>query len=1494
MADLILNLQVVGGEQVGSLKTSFDNLAAALTSANASMAQSAAQAKTMQSGFATLNRSIQGGFKGLADEMKSLTSGLTQLGQQLSSVQAAASAAPARKSGITKIKEDAEEGEVSVKQLRAALQSLYESQLVPVLDSAGSAIAGRFQTPLAGPDLRAMHAAGVQFTPDDRVRLLSLRDQLKAEDTLLKERAKILARSYQAEKQAYEGWITDQLRLNGVEDRIRQLRLQRMRDADAVFNKEGKNQTTKQLDLAAGAKSWLDQGRGIDEVRAKFGSLATAIAQSTVKYEELKTKALSASSAMKGGVKDIEDKMRQLDASFAAASTSSKFRRASEARAYLEDPNAGVRQAEALYGRSAVMIARNSKEMAALGAATYAHQNHVNKATESYKQLHTALRGAAGGMRMIWLTWGQPLSMLWAGFAAATAVKSATQNMVEFTHQLTVIQNVASATTNEIKDLSDTIMDLTKRSALSPVELASGAKVLAQAGLSAAQTRRALPVVSQFSQVGEVEPKLAAESLIGISSAFGMPTDDLSAVGDKIAKAAAVSQTSIENMTSAMRTASVIGEQYKADLDEVSAALALLAARNIVGSAAGTAMRNMFHEMYTPTKKGQEALEALNFTAFKANGGAKTLTEAFSELRESVQGFDPKSQLRLLNDIFGERGGKIGAALLADTQKFKEFLATIKDSKGFLSETAAGIQQSLKSQFTEIRNIFQSQLIAGMKESEGALDRVAKKVREFVSSTEFLEKVKTLFHAIGRAIEYIVENADTIGNAFKTWIAYQVASAATRDAGSIFSGLAGLAGSTGKNAVANVGELATKLGVSSKTMEGVAASASKFAGIGSALLITLGPALAKLGIDVAVTAGTLKAAEVVWDDFGEAMRRASNKGKDSWADFKGQFDRMMADVKRDIEALLKPEDPSEAVTGVFNIQRKNLENEYNAQKKAIAQSKASPADQQAQLAAAAHQYGTRYAELNRMEAALKFERDRLADQQDEAKVQRQMAAVRNNTLLGQGDKTYEGSEGGKGRTYSNAALTIMEKTLSYEEKLLAQGVAQYEFSEHAIKRMKDARILTEEQHNQALEALLKNRADFEVAHFTRIKDDVLPELDKRVREDISKKYKGEGLVEQLEAHGASMKNAYEKVTKDLELASLHRDKVLFDARMNQQERFAAMDDFVNKAVVDYEEKTQKALDAFEDKVFKQGEKARYTQAKLDIAFNLELAPEKVRALQLEIEKVMHDFAALVEEAESSTGTERMRDLVYSQRSRALEEARERAGARFDKSKSSKFGAEKGLRKVVDESEDYANNMEEAVTGAFSSMESALTRFVETGKFSMSDLVGSIIADFAKLAAREVVFGPLAKGLLGALQGFGGGGAAGGAAALDFNLPIGELLATVGVGHTGGIAGSLSTTRRVPMSTFAGAPRFHDGGAIGKDEVPIIAQRGERVLSRNQNEVYERGMLNSSSVVVNQTNNIGPGVSRGEVLSALKQNKAQTKQEIQDGIRRGQRGWSRDR
>ena len=163
-------------------------------------------------------------------------------------------------------------------------------------------------------------------------------------------------------------------------------------------------------------------------------------------------------------------------------------------------------------------------------------------------------------------------------------------------------------------------------------------------------------------------------------------------------------------------------------------------------------------------------------------------------------------------------------------------------------------------------------------------------------------------------------------------------------------------------------------------------------------------------------------------------------------------------------------------------------------------------------------------------------------------------------------------------------------------------------------------------------------------------------------------------------------------------------------------------------------------------------------------------------------------------------------------------------------------AANGWVAIADAAKGYASeagtlgaDLGERLADGFRSAEQAVADFVERGKVDFRSLVSSMIADLARLAARQFVLGPIAAGL-GSLMS---------AAPATSPLP-----AMRPAGHSGGVAGRLPPSRLVPDSAFLGAQRLHGGGIAGlrSDEVPTILLRGERVLSRAESRDYGRPVV----------------------------------------------------
>lgn len=194
-----------------------------------------------------------------------------------------------------------------------------------------------------------------------------------------------------------------------------------------------------------------------------------------------------------------------------------------------------------------------------------------------------------------------------------------------------------------------------------------------------------------------------------------------------------------------------------------------------------------------------------------------------------------------------------------------------------------------------------------------------------------------------------------------------------------------------------------------------------------------------------------------------------------------------------------------------------------------------------------------------------------------------------------------------------------------------------------------------------------------------------------------------------------------------------------------------------------------------------------------------------------------------------------------------------AGNDYDTDKAKKDAAKaeedrmKAQREHMQEMRQFSNQMAASMTSAF-----------EQAVFAGKDLRGvfsGLLDDMAKVILRATVMKPLMNWLVGGDENTGGGGF------------LGNIFGSVF--HEGGVVGGAAPQRAVPVSAFAGAPRYHSGGIAGlsSDEVPAILQRGEVVLPRR---AVQASGGSSVSITQNITLNLGGTGTSGKDNSALVQ------------------------
>lgn len=289
----------------------------------------------------------------------------------------------------------------------------------------------------------------------------------------------------------------------------------------------------------------------------------------------------------------------------------------------------------------------------------------------SMHEAHSAARGLAAGFNAMWLTWGSTAPLM-IGAAISTSFVQASKSGMEFYDTMNRIKVLSGETSETMSNLSQKALELGTASSHGPQKMADAMKTLSLAGLNVSQIDSAVEAVSRFATVGGTDLNESAEGLVAIATAYGYAAEDFKVVADVVAATANGSMASVESMTESFRQASVVAQQYGVSLRDTALILGLLSQIGIKGSAAGTAMRNMYTELMGTSKKARDVLKnTLGLEVWnEATSSMKSFSTIIGDMITSLSTKTSKAQQAILMALGNERGTKpMAAAISAELRK---------------------------------------------------------------------------------------------------------------------------------------------------------------------------------------------------------------------------------------------------------------------------------------------------------------------------------------------------------------------------------------------------------------------------------------------------------------------------------------------------------------------------------------------------------------------------------------------------------------------------------------------------------------------------------------------------------------------------------------------------------------------------------------------------------------------------------------------------------
>lgn len=299
-----------------------------------------------------------------------------------------------------------------------------------------------------------------------------------------------------------------------------------------------------------------------------------------------------------------------------------------------------------------------------------------------------------------------------------------------FESAMSEVAAISGATGKEFDALRDQAKDLGATTMFSASEAAAGMGFLARAGFETTDILGAMPGLLDLAAAGNVDLASAADIASNIMSGFALSASEASSVSDVLAKAAASSNTNVEQLGTAMSFAAPIAKGLGLSIEETSAAIGIFSDAGIQGSRAGTALRGGLTRLTKPSKEAQELMEELGFSAFDTSGQFIGLEGVVGKLESATANMTQEQRAQALATIFGQEAMSAWSALVdSGTDTLSGLTGELKNSEGFAAETAATMQDNLGGSLKELTSALEG---AAIELSEVLIPAI-KGITEFIT-----------------------------------------------------------------------------------------------------------------------------------------------------------------------------------------------------------------------------------------------------------------------------------------------------------------------------------------------------------------------------------------------------------------------------------------------------------------------------------------------------------------------------------------------------------------------------------------------------------------------------------------------------------------------------------------------------------------------------------------------------------------------------------------
>lgn len=325
------------------------------------------------------------------------------------------------------------------------------------------------------------------------------------------------------------------------------------------------------------------------------------------------------------------------------------------------------------------------------------------------------------------------------GTIVAGGVGVAIKQFADFDAQMSAVSAASGATAAQMGKLRDQAIELGADTAFSAKEAAEGQTELAKAGVNTASILGgALQGSLALAAAGQISVAEAAETAATAMTQFGKTGADVPHIADLLANGANKAQGGVHDLGMALNQSGLVANQFGVSLDETVGTLSAFASQGLLGSDAGTSLKQTLLQLASPTDQASKYLQAYNINAYDAQGNFVGMANLAGQLAEGFKGVSQEQRNAAFSVIFGSDAIRSANVLFAEgADKINDWTKAVGEQGG-AARTAAELQDNLRGDVEKLGGAFSSLFITAGEGADGPL-------RDLVQSfTDMIDKVNSI------------------------------------------------------------------------------------------------------------------------------------------------------------------------------------------------------------------------------------------------------------------------------------------------------------------------------------------------------------------------------------------------------------------------------------------------------------------------------------------------------------------------------------------------------------------------------------------------------------------------------------------------------------------------------------------------------------------------------------------------------------------------------